>query len=49
VLDDDVEHVVAQLGDVAGSDVVPAPVPERRVEHLLMGQERLGREEVEHR
>jgi hypothetical protein len=48
VLDDDVDDVVGELCDVTGSDVVPPAVPERRIEHLLVGQVGLGLAEVEY-
>ena len=44
-----VDHLVVQLREVAGADVVPPVVRERRVEARLMGDVRLRRAHVEQR
>ena len=49
VLDGDVDHVVGELGHVAGAEVVPPAMRERGVEHRLVVEERLRRAQVEHR
>ena len=46
---DDVDHVVVQLGDVTGADVVPPAMRKAGIEHRLMNQVRLGPAEVEQR
>jgi hypothetical protein len=49
VLDHDIDHLVAEAGDVAGAEVVPPAVREGGVEHRLMRDVGLGFTEVEHR
>ena len=48
VLDGDVDHLVAELGDVAGAEVVPPAMREGGVEHRLVIEERLRLAQVEH-
>jgi hypothetical protein len=47
VLHDRVDHGVLERRDVARTDVVVAAPEERRVEHLLMVDERLGSEQIQ--
>jgi hypothetical protein len=47
VLGDDIDHVVRELGDVTGPDVVPPAMRKAGIEHRLMNQVRLGPAEVE--
>src|SRR5215210_6338014 len=49
VIDRDVDNLVGELRDVAGPNVVPPPVRERRIEHRLVGEEGFGYAQIEHR
>ena len=49
VLDHDVDHVVGELRDVTGAEVVPPAVRERGVEHRLVRDVGLGLAEIKHR
>src|SRR5215216_6301458 len=49
VIDCDLNYLICKLGDVAGPNVVPPPVGERRIEHRLVGEKRFGHAHIERR
>src|SRR5215203_6815099 len=49
VIDGDVDDLVCELRYVAGPQVVPPPVGERRIEHRLVGEVGFGHTQVEYR
>src|SRR5829696_999736 len=49
VIDRDVDDLICELRNVAGPNVVPPPVRERKIEHRLVGEVGFGHAQIEYR